>query len=277
VSHNTLWLASYPKSGNTWLRAVLSAWLTGAPARLNRLVGGSAYARATFDAALGIVGSDLTAQETAILRPRVDECIAGESDGTLFRKTHDGFYPGPEGEPPLSVEATRGAIYVIRDPRDVAVSLARHEGRDVDWAAGRLCDGDARMGTSEKSLGYELPQLIGTWSDHVRSWVDEAPFPVHVMRYEDCLADARGTFGPALRFAGVGPVDDGALALAVDHAKFERLQAEESEEGFRERPRGSQRFFRAGRAGSWRREMPPETAERIGLAHRDVMTRFGYE
>jgi hypothetical protein len=276
VSGNTIWLASYPKSGNTWLRAVLSAWVSRAPARLDRLVGGSAYSREAFDGALGIAGSDLTADEIAILRPRVDECIAAESAGALFRKTHDGFYPGPAGEPPLSVEATRGAIYVIRDPRDVAVSLAHHEGRDVAWAAERLCDSTTRMGAGEESLGYELPQLIGAWSDHARSWVDEAPFPVHVLRYEDCLTDARRSFGPALRFAGLGPVDERALALAVEHASFERLQEEESRDGFRERPRRSQRFFRAGRAGSWRDELPSETAERIAGAHRDVMTRFGY-
>jgi aryl sulfotransferase len=276
MSGRMLWLASYPKSGNTWLRAVLSGWMTGAPARLDSLVGGSAFARAPFDRVLGVTSSDLTPDEVAILRPRVDEHIAAESDTTLIRKTHDGFYPGPDGEPPISVQATRAAVYVIRDPRDVAVSLAHHEGRDVDWAAERLCDPETKMGASTESLEYQLPQRIGSWSEHVRSWVADTPFQVHVLRYEDGLSDPVATFGEALRFAGLGPVDDGAVALAVEHASFERLQAEESREGFRERPRGAERFFREGRAGSWREEMTPEAARRIELAHGDLMRRFGY-
>jgi hypothetical protein len=276
MNGRTVWLASYPKSGNTWLRAVLSAWYTGSPPRLDALVGRGVAAREPLDHALGIPTSDLTPAEVAILRPRVDELLAAASKDTLVRKTHDGLYPGPEGEPVISVEATRAAVYMIRDPRDVAVSLAHHDGRDLEWVVDHLDDPSATRTGTPGALEYQVAQRTGTWSDHVRSWVDDAPFPVHVLRYEDCLDDPVRTFRSALRFAGLGPVDDAGVSLAVEHASFDLLQAEESRVGFAERPRRSTRFFRHGRAGAWREEMTTEAAARIEQAHGEVMRRFGY-
>jgi len=272
----TLWIASYPKSGNTWVRAVLSAWLTGEPPRLDALVGTGVAARAPFDDALGVPSSDLTPDELAILRPRVDELFAAEAEGTLLRKTHDGLYPGPEGELVLSTEATRAAVYVVRDPRDVAVSLAHHDGRPVDWAVTHLSNPDAVRVGKVDGLEYQFLQRTGSWSDHVRSWVDDAPFPVHVVRYEDCLDDPLGAFASALEFADLGPVDGADVARAVERARFEALRDEEERAGFRERPRKSARFFRAGRAGSWREELTAEQASRIERDHGELMTRLAY-
>ncbi|HEY0633035.1 MAG TPA: sulfotransferase domain-containing protein [Thermoleophilaceae bacterium] len=276
MNGRTVWLASYPKSGNTWLRAVLSAWHTGFPARLDALVGRGAAAREPLDDALGIPSSDLTPAEVAILRPRVDELLAAASEDTLLRKTHDGLYPGPEGEPVISVQATRSAVYMIRDPRDVAVSLAHHDGRDLEWVVDHLDDPNATRSGIQGALEYQVTQRTGTWSDHVRSWVDDAPFPVHVVRYEDCLDDPVLAFGAVLRFIDREPVDGAGIALAVAHASFDHLRGEESRAGFAERPRQSTRFFRHGRAGAWRDEMTIEAAARVELAHGEVMARFGY-
>jgi aryl sulfotransferase len=272
----TLWIASYPKSGNTWVRAVLSAWLTGARPRLDALVGTGATAREPFDDALGVPSSDLTSEEVAILRPRVDELLAAESESTVLRKTHDGLYPGPEGELVLSPRATRAAIYVVRDPRDVAVSLAHHDGRPLDWAVAHLSNPAAARVGKAGALEYQFAQVTGSWSAHVRSWVDDAPFPVHVIRYEDCLDDPLAAFGAALRFVELGAVADVEVELAVERASFEYLRAEEERTGFRERPLESARFFREGRAGAWRDELSAGEAGRIEEDHRDLMTRFGY-
>jgi hypothetical protein len=276
MNGGTIWLASYPKSGNTWLRAVLSAWYSGFPARLDALVGQGVAARGPLDDALGIPSSDLTPAEVAILRPRVDELLAASSGDPLLRKTHDGLYPGPEGEPVISVQATRSAVYMIRDPRDVAVSLAHHDGRDLDGVVDYLGDPNATRAGIPGALEYQVAQRTGTWSDHVRSWVDDAPFPVHVLRYEDCLNDPMRAFGATLRFIHLDPLDDAGVSSAVAHASFDHLRAEESRAGFAERPRQSTRFFRHGRAGAWRDEMTAGTAARVEQVHGEVMARFGY-
>jgi hypothetical protein len=277
VTPATTWLASYPKSGNTWLRAVISAWREEGPVDINSLGSGAiASSREPFDVTVGIASSDLTHDEVDALRPHVDEALAGEASEPLLRKTHDGWFAGPAGEPVLSVAATRSAVYMVRDPRDVAVSLAHHMGATVERTAGRLSVPEAAVGGAPDRLAEQLRQRLGTWSEHVRSWVDDAPFPVHVVRYEDCLEDPMATFGGALAFAGLDPVDDERLAAAVEHAAFDRLRDAELEHGFSERPPGAERFFRRGQAGSWRDEMAPDAAAAIRTAHGEVMARFGY-
>ena len=179
----TIWLASYPKSGNTWLRAMYSAWSAREEARLDRLDGvPMAASRQAFDDALGIDSADLTADEIDLLRPRADEVIAAQDrrDGEIrLRKVHDALFTGPAGEPVVSVAAARCAVYVIRDPRDVAVSLAHH----TDRAPGlrRRVHGLAerrRWRPPRDRLEPQLRQRLGTWSEHVESWTDQETIPV---------------------------------------------------------------------------------------------------
>ena len=276
MTGRTVWLASYPKSGNTWLRAVYSAWHSGEPPDINHLEGGLiAGARHLFDDALGVASSDLTRTEVETLRPRADEVLARAASEPLLRKAHDAFFPGPMGEPVISVAATRAALYMIRDPRDVAVALAHHEGKSVEWAAGKLNDPDAGTG-GVRGFAGQLRQRLGTWSEHVLSWADDAPFPVHVLRYEDCLAEPVAAFAAALRAAGLETLDHERVGAAVELAAFDRLRAAEERDGFKERPPAAKRFFRSGRAESWREELPAELAASIQDAHAAVMTRFGY-
>jgi hypothetical protein len=269
-----VWLASYPKSGNTWLRAVYAAWRNDGPVDLSDLPAGLIATRAEFDEALGIPSSSLTADEVDRLRPRVDEVVAGDAEGPCLRKTHDAYFRGPDGEPIVSTEVTRAALYIVRDPRDVAVSYAHRAEKDMEWGPRRLGDPEAAIAPETEGLGAQLRQRLGTWSQHVRSWVDEAPFPVETVRYEDCLDDPVSTFGRALGIAGMGPLDPRRIARAVENAGFERLRQAEEERGFDD-PRAP-RFFRRGQSGSWRDELSAELAARIEADHGEVMGRFGY-
>jgi hypothetical protein len=277
VSGETIWIASYPKSGNTWLRAVLTAWLTGAPVEINE-IGASpiAASRVDFDRLLGIKSSDLTHAEIDLLRPRVDELFVAELQGPRLRKAHDGLYPGPSGEPVISAGATRSVVYMVRDPRDVVVSLAHHRAWTLEHAVDVMNDPAATLSGDQRGLQEQLHQRLGTWSQHVISWTREAPFPVHVIRYEDCLEDPVTSFGAALRFTGMKSVDDGEVATAVQYADFQRLREAEEKTGFRERPVVLERFFRSGVAGSWREVLPGALARRIGEDHAAVMAQLGY-
>jgi aryl sulfotransferase len=260
VTARVVWLASYPKSGNTWLRAVYSSWRTGGPVDLSHL-DAELTTRADFDDALGLPSSSLTADEIELVRPRVDEVLAAEAGGPSLRKIEDAYFRGPAGEPIVSTAATRAAVYVIRDPRDIAVSYAHRAGATLEWAQRRLGDPRAAITPAHDGLAAQLPQRLGTWSEHVRSWVDDAPFPVEVIRYEDCVEEPVATFTRALRFTGLRPVDERRIAQAVKHAAFDRLRQTEEERGFYEPE--APRFFRRGEAGAWRDELPAELAARI--------------
>ena len=104
--------------------------------------------------------------------------------------------------------------------------------------------------------------------------MDEPPFPVEVVRYEDFLSAPVATFGRALR-AAASRRDDARLA-GPSSAQASIASAGPSTTWFRERSTGAARFFRRGKAGSWQDELPAEVAAQLRQDHGEVMARFGY-
>jgi hypothetical protein len=277
MSGGIWWLASYPKSGNTWLRAVIAALVSGRPTNINAMgvLGMHAAARFAFDNALWIASADLSPEQVTNLRPRAYEIWAAGARRTLYCKTHDAYHLTPAGEPLFPAAATRGAVYVVRDPRAVAVSLAHYRGWPVDEAIASMDDPSATSASSNHRLSQYLRQLLMRWSNHFESWL-AAPFPVHLLRYEDMQADPHGVFAAAAAFLGL-PCDRAAIAAAVAATAFSTLQAQERETGYSEKPRKALAFFREGSVDGWRRTLTPEQAERIVASHGTVMRRLGYD
>lgn len=271
------WLASYPKSGNTWLRVALATLLSGRPADINAmpLVSLIANNRALFDLALGIESADLSSEQETNLRPRVYEIWAAEAARALYCKAHDAYRRTPAGEPLFPTVATLGAVYIVRDPRAVAVSFANHLGEPIDETILRMHDPAAAASPAIKRLPRQLRPRLGPWREHVESWLG-APFPVHLVRYEDMHGDPHGAFAGVADFLGL-PSDRERIAMAVEAAAFPRLQAQERATGFIEKPVQAAAFFREGRVDGWRQALTAEQASRIVAAHGDVMRRCNYD
>jgi aryl sulfotransferase len=271
------WLASYPKSGNTWLRIFLASLLSGGAADINAIpfLGRHAAGRVGFDNTLGIAGADLTLEQQADLRPRAYETWAAHADRPVYCKTHDAYHSTPSGEPLFPAAVTGGAIYVVRDPRAVAVSLASSKAEPIDRAIARMDDPDEMLSGSTARLHQHMRQRLLRWSEHVESWLG-APFPVHLLRYEDMHADPHAAFAAASAFLGL-PHGPEQIAAAIDASSFSRLQAQEGAAGFVEKPYPMAAFFREGRTDGWRRELTLEQAARIVAAHGPVMRRLGYD
>lgn len=172
-------------------------------------------------------------------------------------------------------ETTAGAIYVVRDPRDVAVSLAHHMSRDIDGAIALMADPDAMLARQKRRLSAQMPVRLLSWSAHVESWQDSPGLNLLQLRYEDMLATPDIALPAAARFAQV-QTPPGSLAGALAASRFETLRAQEDTNGFRERPPGMERFFRQGRAGGWRESLSAVQAARIERDHGAVMARLGY-
>ena len=271
------WLASYPKSGNTWLRAVVSTLASGQPVDINamRSLGASADSRCAFEDALGIDSANLSPAQEKNLRPRAYEIWAAEAGRTLYCRTQDACHSTPAGEPLFPAAVTRGAVYVVRDPRAVAVSLAHYLDLSIDAAIAVMDDSAATLASSTQQYSQHLGILLRRWSDHVESWLS-APFPLHLVRYEDMRADPRSTFAALATFLDL-PCDPASIAAAVDATAFARLQAQEHAAGFVEKPRTARVFFREGKHDGWRRSLTPEQAARIVAAHGPAMRRLGYD
>jgi len=276
---NIYWLASYPKSGNTWLRILLTNYLRNAdePADINALDGGPiASARQVFDDHVGVEASDLTQDEIERYRPAVYELISAQAAAPIFLKVHDAYTCTPDGIPLISKAATAGVLYLIRNPLDVAVSFAHHSASTVESIVRKMADPDFAFVDKPHALHNQLRQRLLTWSGHVTSWVNEPGLRVHVVRYEDMKADPIRIFTGVIRFCGLDD-DPVRIAKAVDFSRFDRVQAQEAEHGFGEKMPGAASFFRKGQVGSWREGMTDELAATLCAAHAQVMARFGYD
>lgn len=236
---------------------------------------GIASGRMRFEEILGLDSTVLTEDEVACLRPRALEALAQIDPGPRWIKVHDAQMKLPQGHWLCPPQLTNSAIYLVRNPLDVAVSRAFHDGNDeMAKSVEMLCDPAAKLAGGRHS---QLRQVLGDWSHHVGSWVDQDAIRVLVVRYEDMLADTAHELERVIRFARPDDaVDQARVAHAVDSARFERLQAAELEKGFRELARRQQRFFRSGRQGDWRNHLSEAEAERICIAHGPMMARFGY-
>ena len=273
-----IWLASYPKSGNTWFRAFLANLLykKDKPADINELEGSPiASNRQIFDEATGLSSSDLTVDEIDNLRPLVYDYIARNSSEIVFHKIHDAVTLTSEGLSLIPADATLGAIYFIRNPLDVAVSFAHHANLNLDAIVTAMNNNEYAFCSKTSRLHMQLRQKLLSWSNHYLSWTEQSDFPVIVIKYEDMMLNTFDTFSEAIKFCGF-KFSESEIREAIQKSSFSELQKQEKEKGFREKSPGSESFFRKGKIGSWKEELPDHLAEMIINDHREVMSRLGY-
>jgi hypothetical protein len=273
-----VWLASYPKSGNTWLRAFLCNFERGgySPASINELNNGIISSdRSMADNALGVECSDLTPREIDLLRPAIYQSMAKQSPDTLYLKTHDAYTLNANAEPLFPADVTGGVLYVVRNPLDVAVSFAHHERKTLDNSIDLMSRETMTIAYPGEKLSFQLHQRLLSWSSHVLSWLDQDAVRLHLMRYEDMCQQPEEVFAAAARFLGLGD-DRERVRRAVEFSSFETLRRQEHEYGFKEKPRRAASFFRSGRTGTWREALTTRQIEKLVRDHGTVMGRLGY-
>lgn len=270
-----LWLASYPKSGNTWMRVFLANLILNEPAplplkRINEVCS-SEPNEVWFKSLSSKPVSELSDKKIAALRSKAQERAVSLNKNIIPMKTHS-FCGKDYGHPTISVKATIGVIYIVRDPRDVVISAADHYGLTIDQAVEMMAD---KMTRGRGMPGNTVSERMSSWSDHVKSWTAWKHSPLQVLRYEDMLADPLGRLGGVARKLGISQ-DEDRIRRAVEFSSFKTLQKQEAESGFIEKSVNSQRFFRSGRAGGWRDKLSPHQAAAIERDHGVQMRRFGY-
>lgn len=272
-----VWIASFPKSGSTWARAFLHNLIgiqsgEQAAQRINDLNRFSTWeiSKELYTRVLGYEPGQDHQKEIAAIRHKVHEQIADAADGMVFVKTHHALVMD-RGCSTLNLAVTSGAIYIVRNPLDVAISYAHHMNRSIDYAIEQMGTENVETEVTERTV-YEV---CGSWSQHVWSWTRKPHPAIRVMRYEDMLADPPKAFNGLVRHLLLEATPD-QLAQAVDRSSFERLKEQEDREGFREKPKVAARFFREGRAGQWQELLTPAQIRAVIRDHGEQMKRFGY-
>lgn len=269
-----IWLASYPKSGNTWMRSFLHNLLRGgsSPVDINRMTDfclGESDANWYAPRASKPV-EELTPEELAVIRPIVHQDFTTAFPDSVFVKTHN-FLGESFGHPIHNMNVTAGGIYILRNPLDVVLSLTHHYGISIDDAIDMLANEEMITGGRD---GHVM-EFISSWSNHVRSWTQSPNPQLLVVRYEDLLAKPRKHFKQVANFLGLKPPAE-RLERAIRFSSFKTLKAQEQKAGFKEKSKNAASFFREGRAEQWRGQLTEDQVRRIVADHREQMERFDY-
>jgi hypothetical protein len=268
------WLASYPKSGNTWVRVFLANLLFNPeqPFDINQIP------KVTFSDSMGgpyarlankPIGA-LSRTEVLQLRPGVQRLLASNDVDLFFAKTHSAIAT-IDNLPTFDLSLARGAVYILRNPLDVAVSFASHMRQSPAEAVNTLCTKHSAL----RDTKMQVWQFTGSWSDHVKSWTTAPGLRCHVVRFEDMSRRPVKAFGGIADHIGL-PYDRARLCRAIRFSSFENLAGQEKEHGFIEQSAKSAQFFRKGQIGEWRSVLTQDQVDRMVEAHQDVMREFGY-
>lgn len=279
---NIVWIASYPKSGNTWFRAFLTALQlpTGNELNLNEMVTEGIYSSKHFiEQFLDLNPDYLSIEQIESFRKIALTHLVEKSVRKNFIKIHDAFTFSTKDRLPLIPDnLSMLAVYIIRNPLDIALSLANHFGESVDYVIDRFIANSAGFfgpATEGSTSAEQFRQPLGTWSMHVESWLLHPSFPVHFVKYEDLIEHPFEAFKTAITTIGL-EVNDTQIMNAIEESRFEKLQKKEREQGFKESSVFSAGFFHKGQSGRWMHELTTEQIEKIKNANEPMMRKFGY-
>ncbi|MEX2218538.1 MAG: sulfotransferase domain-containing protein [Phycisphaerales bacterium] len=252
-ARDIVWIASYPRSGNTWVRFLLDAYFFGAAQHLNELGRLSLELDWWMEKAKRhglphrwIAHAGRTVQGRHARPPGFPD--------HLFIKTHF-----TRGEDHPLIERTRAAVYLVRDPRDVLLSGMNF----AELSTGATAEPrEYALGFAERGGDASwLRSGYGSWQEHLESWTVSPGFPVLTVRYEDLKADPVGQFSRVLGFLGV-PIDAARLEQTVARTSFDRLRSlEVASRATTEIPgmvRADRFFFHKGLTGQSLAHLGPE-------------------
>lgn len=260
------WLASYPKSGNTWVRAFLEHYTTG---RLNinnmpTVMGDERLYYYQNVTAQPVHTFDI--YQWALIRPAALNLYLhmNQDRDRVIIKTHNAF--AVVADIPLFPPLLHGpSVYMVRDPVELIPSFAKHTGNSID---------DMIKNMSDPSHAFEadvdkrtMIGFLSSWDNHVGTW-SGAP-NVLVVRYEDLLADPVSWFTEILKHYNY-PVDEGMVIASVHATSLEKLQKQEIDSGFREAGKNDI-FF-----GGTKEIMTTEQINDVIQAFGPTMAKFGY-
>lgn len=277
TAKNIVWLASYPKSGNTWIRILLSNYLNPSVSGINineidsSIISSS---RTILDNYLPYLSSDLSFEEIDNIRPLLYQEISKETEELQYIKTHDAFTLNKNKEAIFPPAISKAVIHIVRNPLDVAVSFAYHSDISIDKSIEALNNSDKCLAKNKNALNKQLRQKLLSWSEHYRSWKN-ADLPYHLVKYEDLLNHPESTFEKLILFL-YGQADKEQIKKAVKLSSFEKLKKQEHQTPFREKPLNAKTFFRRGKSNSWEKEMTTKQVEKIINSNHELMKILEY-
>ena len=280
-----IWIASYPRSGNTWVRSFLSTYLYGEKnssvfENIKKIINfpNISHFKDIFEI------SEFT-QEEQKDKKKMDKrkfeiskhWITAQNKINLnnditFLKTHN-FGGSLEGNDFTNHENTLGFIYLVRDPRSVAVSNAHHNSISYDQSVKDLFD-EKIFSTNEGNL----LEFRSSWKVNYLSWKKRS-YPKLIIRYEDLISDQYQYFKKILNFINDFKkiqIDELKIKKTIELCKLENLSKLEEKVGFDERLKKEKKFFRKGLVDEWKSQLNKEQIKKIENTFFEEMKELKY-
>ena len=270
-----IWIASYPKSGNTWIRLFLKSYLTDEEdLDINNNILIPSFPIPKFFDMLNIDYTKFTEiiKNWIALQDTIN--LNGE---TNFLKTHNGLF-AVNNYKFTNTENTLGAIYVVRDPRDLVLSYAHHFGETHSEAVDKMLNHKNVEKMEYKNQLY-THSLMGRWSDHYNSWkLYNKKKKILIIKYEDLIKNTHASFLKILEYLNGKngtEINLKKMERALNQTTFENLKKKEELHGFNEKSTNG-KFFRKGKVGEWKKYLKKELVQKIETSFKNEMKELNY-
>ncbi len=296
MKNQIFWLSSYPKSGNTLLRYILIALFFTEDGKFsfNKSKFISQFDQiAIIKKNRNIFGNDFDKiGSIKFFYKFLDQLQSKKSLGFesdfIFLKTHAGLFK-IDNNPFTKKENTRGFIYLVRDPRDVCISNAKHNGVTFDQSINLMLNENnliewAKRKEDEKIFNKDsIPKsLMSSWDRHVLSWTTTNwETPCLILKYEDLVYNKKNTLQKivlffeknySFKFHNI----DKKIVNILETTEFKKFKKYEQKEGFLEASKFNN-FFSVGQKNQWKKNLTEKQIKKIEDKFGKLMKSFDYK
>ena len=280
------WIASYPKSGNTWLRALISSYFYSTDGvydeKLLKKIDQFPVRKyfKNFDYNKRVVADTTKLWIKAQEKINIDKKLKFFKTHNVFGKVNGYDFTNPEN--------SIGGIYIVRDPRNVITSIKNHYFLNDDKAIKWMTDRNNFIYDVErvKDVGYGDFQFISSWDVNYQSWKVQKKLPVKFIKYEDLTNKTHLVFSEIIQFIykitnNAGKIDKPKLKNALNSTTFEKLKINEEKFGFSEAVSfvGSKKakFFNLGPENNWKKLLNEKIKIKINNVFEKNLKELSYK
>tara|TARA_B100001939_G_scaffold142496_1_gene123288 strand:- start:597 stop:1442 length:846 start_codon:yes stop_codon:yes gene_type:complete len=278
-----IWIASYPKSGNTWVRAIISSFLNSnfdeidinnLEIRQFPLVQDFKGLINDFKSEDQFIKNYIHAQEKINLDNQIK-----------FFKTHNAYWKYNNYAFTNEISSL-GVIHVVRDPRNVITSIMNHfsqTANSYEKALKFITDDKKMLSTKNLPLSEnDIPIIISSWSNHYNSWKKFKKNNL-LIKYENLLIKPESEFQKIAEFLKKTiktKINSSQIYNTIKNTKFEKFKTQENINGFREAAKNEKNenisFFHLGPENNWKKLLSEDTKKTIESTFGNEMRELGY-
>ena len=276
-----IWIASYPKSGNTYLRSFISTYYFSKKGKFD------------FELLLNILQfpslkfvknkshSEIEASQNWVFNQQ--QFFSGEK--IHFLKTHNSLNEF-NGNNFTSKSLSMGAIYIVRDPRNLITSMTNHYSLSYEDAYLKLTNEKQTLLEKSSDNDFSNFTFLGSWPSHYKSWKNSKDFKTLFIKYEDLEDNKYDTFKKIIEFINnlkkeKSLVDEKKLINSIKSTNFSNLRNKEEKEGFEESVYSSsgkkKRFFNLGFNNRWQKILPKKVLFKLNSTFQNDLNDLGYK